>query len=220
MNNTENFTFAEATPIEREISLHDTVSLMESSDYKARFVAEVMQLEIRVRKLDEMIRKYEAGTLSFTPSCPIELLKLQLENMNKYLCCLCDRAQIEGINIHIDFASEDKIERLTLITRNEAVDVLLTLVNSGILDKNIEEKLAEISTIIEDEEIGYHFWGADHSERVILFTATRVDLITDEMCEECNRIADKYSFTPSEHERVEIEAKIDDVFEAWVESEE
>jgi hypothetical protein len=46
-----------------------------------------------------MVVKYEAGTLSFTPSCSLELLKEQLEHMQRYLHCLAVRAEIEGIDL-------------------------------------------------------------------------------------------------------------------------
>ena len=59
------------------MELKDTVELMNSKDYKERFKAEYLQAKIRYDKLDAMTVKYEAGTLNFTPSCPLELLKEQ-----------------------------------------------------------------------------------------------------------------------------------------------
>lgn len=59
------------------MELKDTVELMNSEDYKERFKAEYLQAKIRYDKLDAMTVKYEAGTLNFTPSCPLELLKEQ-----------------------------------------------------------------------------------------------------------------------------------------------
>ena len=47
-----------------------------------------------------MIVKYEAGTLDFTPTCPIELLKEQASYMGKYLYILEVRAQLEGVNLN------------------------------------------------------------------------------------------------------------------------
>lgn len=81
------------------MSLEDTINLMRSSNYKERFIAEYEQTKIRYEKLHRMIVKYEAGTLEFTPTCPIELLKDQKRFMDEYLRCLEIRAEIEKINI-------------------------------------------------------------------------------------------------------------------------
>lgn len=79
--------------------LKDTVEMMNSADYKERFKAEYHQLKIRYDKLDAMTVKYEAGTLNFTPSCTLELLKEQKMHMGCYLRCLKIRAEIEGIEL-------------------------------------------------------------------------------------------------------------------------
>ncbi len=81
------------------MELFDTIELMNSADYKDRFKAEYYQTKIRYEKLHKMICKYEAGTLDFTPSCPIELLKEQKGHMGRYLYSLEVRAQIEGIEL-------------------------------------------------------------------------------------------------------------------------
>ena len=86
---------------------------------------------------------------------------------------------------------EAKVEN-KVITRDEAINILYTLVNSGILSETLEEKLREIADNIEMEKIGYHFWGADREENAKLFTAVHVDCITPEFEEECERIDDKY----------------------------
>ena len=57
------------------------------------------QLKIRYEKLHRMCIQYEAGTLSFTPSCSLELLKEQKSHMGNYLRCLEIRAEIEGITL-------------------------------------------------------------------------------------------------------------------------
>ena len=82
--------------IERPMNLSDTVTLMTSSDYKARFKAEYYQTKIRYNKLHSTIVKYEAGTLDFLP---IEILKAQAEHMGKYLFDLEVRAKMEGIDL-------------------------------------------------------------------------------------------------------------------------
>lgn len=75
------------------------INKMQSADYKDRFYAEYWQTKQRSEKLHSMIVKYEAGTLSFTPSCPIEILKEQEHYMLQYLFMLEVRASIEKINL-------------------------------------------------------------------------------------------------------------------------
>lgn len=79
------------------MELKETIKLMNSEDYKDRFKAEYLQAKIRYDKLDAMTVKYEAGTLDFTPDCPLELLKEQKSYMGNYIRCLKIRAEIEGI---------------------------------------------------------------------------------------------------------------------------
>ena len=81
------------------MELKDTVELMNSEDYKERFKAEYVQAKIRYDKLDAMTVKYEAGTLNFTPSCPLELLKEQKKYMGNYIRTLRIRAEIEKIDL-------------------------------------------------------------------------------------------------------------------------
>ena len=66
-------------------------------DYKERMKKEYRQLKDRYNKLHAMVVKYEAGTLDFTPTCSLELLKEQKSAMGKYLYVLEVRAQIEGV---------------------------------------------------------------------------------------------------------------------------
>lgn len=79
--------------------LKDTVEMMLSEDYKERFLAEYYQLKIRYQKLHRMLIQYEAGTLSFTPTCSRELLMEQAMYMGNYLRCLEVRAEIEKIEL-------------------------------------------------------------------------------------------------------------------------
>lgn len=81
------------------MELERLIELMKSEDYKDRFRAEYYQLEDRIDKLENMLEKYKAGTLNFTPSCSYELLNNQLKAMNEYLLYLTVRAEIEGIEI-------------------------------------------------------------------------------------------------------------------------
>ncbi len=79
------------------MELKDTVEMMLSDDYKARFKAEYYQTKIRYEKLHRMCVKYEAGTLDFEPKCSLELLNAQASSMGYYLKALEIRAEIEGI---------------------------------------------------------------------------------------------------------------------------
>ena len=81
------------------MDLKDTVGMMSSEDYKERFKAEYFQTKIRYEKLHKAIVKFDAGTLTFQPSCPIELLRNQKALMGNYLNILEIRAEIEGINL-------------------------------------------------------------------------------------------------------------------------
>ena len=81
------------------MNLKETVPMMESADYKERFKAEYLQAKIRYDKLDAMTVKYEAGTLNFTPSCSLELLKEQKKHMGNYIRTLKIRAEIEKIDL-------------------------------------------------------------------------------------------------------------------------
>lgn len=85
-----------------KIPLSWTVSMMESNDYKDRFIAEYVQTKIRYEKLHKMIVKYEAGKLDFTPSCSLELLKKQASAMGNYLYILEMRAEIEGVDLELE----------------------------------------------------------------------------------------------------------------------
>lgn len=79
------------------MELERLIELMKSEDYKDRFRAEYYQLEDRIIKLSNMLEKYKAGTLNFTPSCSYDLLNGQLKSMLLYLEFLVERADIEGI---------------------------------------------------------------------------------------------------------------------------
>lgn len=83
------------------MDLKDTISLMNSEDFKERFVAEYYQTKIRYEKLHKMLIKYEAGTLDFEPKCSLELLSEQAKHMGLYLKCLEIRAEIEGIDLTV-----------------------------------------------------------------------------------------------------------------------
>lgn len=81
------------------MELKDTIEMMNSEDYKERFIAEYAQTKIRYDKLHTMVIKKEAGTLGFEPTCPILVLNNQLSYMGQYLKQLEIRAQIEEIEL-------------------------------------------------------------------------------------------------------------------------
>ena len=82
------------------MELDDTISMMQSADYKERFKAEVYQLDIRIGKLANMLSNWAAGQLSFQPSCSYDLLEAQLNSMKVYRHLLGERAVVEGIQLY------------------------------------------------------------------------------------------------------------------------
>ena len=82
------------------MTMKETASLMLDEDYKKRFIAEYWQTKNRYDALHRMTIKYEAGTLDFTPTCPLGLLKEQKSLMGNYIRCLEIRAEIEKIDLH------------------------------------------------------------------------------------------------------------------------
>ena len=68
-------------------------------DYKERMRNEYWQLKERYNKLHRMCIQYEAGTLDFTPTCSLDLLKDQKGAMGNYLRYLEVRAEIEGVKL-------------------------------------------------------------------------------------------------------------------------
>lgn len=81
------------------MELKDTVEMMLSGDYKDRLIAEYRQVGIRYLKLDEMVRKYQNGKLSFTPKTPLKILQGQVGAMMAYMAILEHRAALEGIDL-------------------------------------------------------------------------------------------------------------------------
>lgn len=80
--------------------LIETVVGMKSDDFKERFKAEYTQLKIRCDGLSTMITKFKNNELPFKPKCSLELLEKQLDEMNKYLGTLEERAFIEEIELY------------------------------------------------------------------------------------------------------------------------
>lgn len=86
----------------KPVELTDTITLMNSGDFKDRFRAEYYQLTIRLGKLENMLAKMKAGTLNFTPSCSYELLYEQAVFMKQYKRILEERAKIESVDLGSD----------------------------------------------------------------------------------------------------------------------
>lgn len=86
---------------ENNMELKETVKLMNSEDYKERFVAEYRQVKIRYEKLKNFCNKIEVETMLGKEvtkhDCPLELLREQQKYMGLYLSVLEKRALIENI---------------------------------------------------------------------------------------------------------------------------
>lgn len=76
-----------------------TAEGMVSADYKERFIAEYIQIRNRYYGLKNMIKQWDDGTLTFTPTCPREIYDFQLNAMKDYIAILAVRAKLENIEI-------------------------------------------------------------------------------------------------------------------------
>ena len=128
--------------------LKDTIEMMDSADYKERFKAEYMQTKIRYDKLHAMVTKYEAGTLHFQPTCPINLLKEQKAAMGLYLQALEVRAEMEGIELR-----DQKHERE--LTRFITIHVTTTYKDSAESIDNIVQLQSASDEIIRNHMKAY-----------------------------------------------------------------
>lgn len=97
----------------KRMELKHTVSLMLSSDYKERFIAEYLQVKIRFEKLKEMCLKWDAGKLEFTPTCSRRMYEDQLTYMMNYIQLLEERAKLEGV----DLSEETLVHRIDYVPR-------------------------------------------------------------------------------------------------------
>lgn len=81
-------------------------------------------------------------------------------------------------------------------TREEAIETLYELINSGILSEDITSKLENIANCIEAEDsennLGISLWGVLEDDWAVLFMAYREDLWTDERIAKIQAIYDKY----------------------------
>ena len=81
-----------------------TIDLMQSADYKERFVAEYFQTKIRYERLKLFNTKIEASEVcesvaDVAHDCPLFLLKEQQKKMGEYLHILELRAIIENVDL-------------------------------------------------------------------------------------------------------------------------
>lgn len=80
-------------------TLKDTVELMNSEDYRDRFVAEYKQLVIRYKGLMNMLDKWDRGELNFEPTCPRSTYNMQIKAMTDYIAVLEERAVMEEVTL-------------------------------------------------------------------------------------------------------------------------
>lgn len=80
-------------------SVKDYCKLLESKDYKKRFVGEYLMIRDKANKLDNMLDCYYEDKLGFTPTCPIAVLEAQSNAMWTYLKILEYRADLELIDL-------------------------------------------------------------------------------------------------------------------------
>ena len=89
------------------MQLRDTVNLMDSGDYKDRFIAEYHQTKIRYEKLKDFNNRIEAAQIMGKEEpkhdCPLSLLKDQQALMGQYLHILEVRAKIEDVDLDKHF---------------------------------------------------------------------------------------------------------------------
>lgn len=81
------------------MELKDTITMMQSGDYKERFKAEYYQIVVRYQKLKSMLDKWDTGKLNFNPTCPRSTYNMQTRAMSDYIAVLEARAVMEGIEL-------------------------------------------------------------------------------------------------------------------------
>lgn len=80
------------------MKLDETVNLMCSRDFKDRFIAEYVQLVIRLSKLDAALNNPSAARFEIDDIARDLMLK-QRDAMESYKVCLEKRADILGIDL-------------------------------------------------------------------------------------------------------------------------
>ena len=95
------------------MELKDTITMMQSADYKERFKAEYGQVVIRYQKLKTMLQKWDNGELNFNPTCPRSTYNMQIKAMTDYIAVLEARAVMEGVELELEKSDvPDKYENI------------------------------------------------------------------------------------------------------------
>jgi len=81
------------------MKLADTVNLMYSNDWKDRFIAEYVQLQIRLSKLDDVLNN-RSDTYSVTDDVLKSVMYKQRDAMESYKLCLERRANLANIDLY------------------------------------------------------------------------------------------------------------------------
>ena len=81
------------------MDINEIIAMLQSDDYKERFKGEYYLIKMKLEKLRQLLLKYENGTLDFTPSCSLALLKNQASVMKQYITILERRAEIEKVKL-------------------------------------------------------------------------------------------------------------------------
>ena len=83
--------------------LNETIELMQSRDYKERFMGEYAQAKIRYNKLKDFCNRIEVSEMTGVEGpkhdCPLSLLREQQKFIGLYLSALEKRAIIEKIDL-------------------------------------------------------------------------------------------------------------------------
>lgn len=85
------------------------------------------------------------------------------------------------------------------ITRQEAMAVLIRVIESGILDDELVSDLESIRHCISCELDGYHVWGSDGDEDE-LYIMQRLDMTAEEFANRQQELRKRYSFVQSSFE--------------------
>lgn len=83
-----------------------------------------------------------------------------------------------------------------MISREEAVEALYDIINSGIISNDLEDTLEEIAQCIKDEEdLGIHAWDMPKDDEVRFHTAIRNDIPEyKENLEKCKELVEEWGF--------------------------
>ena len=88
-----------------------------------------------------------------------------------------------------------------MITRQQAIDTLCEILNTGILEQSLEDDLEDILSCIEAEEYCIHAWGMDDNDYLNIETGIVDGIDAEEFEKHVEEILRFHSFVPSEAER-------------------